>query len=89
MTARVLIVDDQELMRVGLRMVVDSQPDLTVVGEAATGAEGVAKAVDLRPDLVLMDVRMPEVDGIQIYRAIQARPSGESTTNELPRPRRR
>ncbi|TDC65955.1 response regulator transcription factor [Micromonospora sp. KC207] len=62
--ASVLICDDQELIRVGLRMVVDSQPDLTVVGEAADGEAAVAKAVALRPDLVLMDVRMPRLDGV-------------------------
>ncbi|MEV4760923.1 response regulator transcription factor [Micromonospora sp. NPDC049559] len=62
--ARVLICDDQELMRVGLRMVVDSQPDLTVVGEAADGVTAVARATELEPDLVLMDVRMPHLDGV-------------------------
>ena len=62
--ATVLICDDQELMRVGLRMVVDSQPDLTVVGEAADGTSAVARAVELRPDVILMDVRMPNLDGV-------------------------
>lgn len=62
--ATVLICDDQELMRVGLRMVVDSQPDLTVVGEASDGAAAVARALELRPDVVLMDVRMPNLDGV-------------------------
>ncbi|CAM5385309.1 response regulator [Streptomyces coeruleorubidus] len=62
--AGVLICDDQELMRVGLRMVVDSQSDLTVVGEAGDGEEAVAKALTLRPDLILMDVRLPRLDGI-------------------------
>ncbi len=64
MSVRVLLCDDQELVRVGLRMIVESQEDLVVVGEAATGEEAVAKARELRPDLVLMDVRMPVLDGV-------------------------
>ncbi|BCB77373.1 response regulator transcription factor [Phytohabitans flavus] len=62
--ATVLICDDQELVRVGLRMIVDSQPDLTVVGEAADGEAAIARALELKPDLVLMDVRMPKLDGV-------------------------
>jgi DNA-binding NarL/FixJ family response regulator len=62
--AGVLICDDQELMRVGLRMIVDSQPDLTVVAEAADGEAAVARAQEHHPDLVLMDVRMPRLDGV-------------------------
>ena len=61
---RVLICDDQELVRVGLRMIVDSQPDLDVVAEAGDGAEAVRVAREQRPDLVLMDVRMPVLDGV-------------------------
>ncbi|WP_328448765.1 MULTISPECIES: response regulator transcription factor [unclassified Amycolatopsis] len=64
MSVRVLLCDDQELVRVGLRMIVESQDDLAVVGEAANGEEAVAKARELRPDLVLMDVRMPVLDGV-------------------------
>ncbi|MFI9169671.1 response regulator [Streptomyces lincolnensis] len=60
----VLICDDQELMRAGLRMVVDGQPDLTVVAEAGDGETAVAQALTLRPDLVLMGVRLPRLDGI-------------------------
>jgi DNA-binding NarL/FixJ family response regulator len=60
----VLICDDQELVRVGLRMIVDSQPDLAVVAEAGDGAEAVRIARERRPDLVLMDVRMPVLDGV-------------------------
>ncbi|KAA2254654.1 response regulator transcription factor [Solihabitans fulvus] len=70
--AGVLICDDQELMRVGLRMVVDSQPDLTVVGEAGDGASAVEKAVALRPDVILMDVQMPGFDGIEATARIGA-----------------
>ncbi|MGW3959212.1 response regulator [Amycolatopsis sp. NPDC005003] len=64
MTTRILLCDDQQLVRVGLRMIVESQADLAVVGEAANGEEAVALARDLRPDLVLMDVRMPVLDGV-------------------------
>jgi DNA-binding NarL/FixJ family response regulator len=60
----VLICDDQELVRVGLRMIVDSQPDLAVVAEAGNGAQAVELARQQRPDLVLMDVRMPVLDGV-------------------------
>jgi DNA-binding NarL/FixJ family response regulator len=62
---KVLIVDDQALLRGSFRLLVDSAPDLTVVGEAADGAEAVAQARLLAPDVVLMDVRMPGVDGIE------------------------
>ncbi|MGA6204445.1 response regulator [Nocardia testacea] len=64
MPITVLIVDDQELMRVGLKMVLGAQPDIEVVGEADNGAAAVARAAELTPDVVLMDVRMPVVDGV-------------------------
>jgi DNA-binding NarL/FixJ family response regulator len=64
MTA-VLIVDDDELIRVGLRAIIDAQPDLRVVGEASDGAAVPPLVARLRPDVVLMDVRMPDIDGIQ------------------------
>ncbi|MBU2667987.1 response regulator transcription factor [Actinoplanes bogorensis] len=70
--ARVLICDDQEMMRVGLRMVVESQPDLTVAGEAADGLRAVAAAAEHRPDVVLMDVRMPVLDGVTAAARIRA-----------------
>jgi DNA-binding NarL/FixJ family response regulator len=70
MTTTVLLADDQELMRVGFRMVIDSQDDLSVVGEAATGREAIDAVVELAPDVVLMDVRMPEMDGVQATRLI-------------------
>jgi len=70
--ARVLICDDQEMMRVGLRMVVDSQPDLTVVAEAADGHRAIAAAVEHRPDVILLDVRMPGLDGVTAAGRIRA-----------------
>ena len=63
-TIRVLLVDDQPLFRRGVRMLIDSQPDLTVVGEAGDGGEAVVVADEQRPDVVLMDIRMPRADGI-------------------------
>jgi DNA-binding NarL/FixJ family response regulator len=70
MTTRVLLADDQELMRMGFRMVIDTQPDIEIVGEAANGREALAAARSLEPDVVLMDVRMPELDGVQATRMI-------------------
>jgi len=61
---RVLLVDDQELIRVGFRLVLEAEPDMTVVGEAGDGDEAVRRTKELRPDVVLMDIRMPGVDGI-------------------------
>jgi DNA-binding NarL/FixJ family response regulator len=70
MTTRVLLADDQELMRMAFRMVMDTQPDLEVVGEASNGLEAVEATRSLEPDVVLMDVRMPELDGVQATRSI-------------------
>jgi DNA-binding NarL/FixJ family response regulator len=76
----VALVDDQALFRTGIRMLISSQPDLKFVGEAANGVEGIALAASARPDVILMDIRMPVMDGIQsteaILRAAEAR--GES-----------
>jgi DNA-binding NarL/FixJ family response regulator len=70
MTLSVLIADDQALMRAGFRMILEAEPDLKVVGEAADGREAVAEAGRLRPDVVLMDVRMPEMNGIEATRRL-------------------
>jgi DNA-binding NarL/FixJ family response regulator len=73
---RVLLVDDQPLIRAGLRMLCDAETDLTVVGEAANGRDAVALAAQLLPDVTVMDLRMPGVDGITATRRILAeRPS--------------
>lgn len=70
MTVRVLLADDQALLRATFRLLLDATPDIEVVGEASTGAEAVAVARTSRADLVLMDIRMPEVDGIEATRRI-------------------
>jgi DNA-binding NarL/FixJ family response regulator len=67
---RVLLVDDQELMRMGFRMVLNAQEDLEVIGEAADGVDAVRLADELRPDVVLMDVRMPRLDGVEATKQI-------------------
>ena len=70
--ARILIVDDHELARAGLRAMLAPEPDLAVVGEARDGAEALRLCRELRPDLVLMDVRMPALDGLAATRALKA-----------------
>lgn len=69
---RVLIVDDQSLVRSGFRIILESEPDLSVVGEAANGAEAVRLAAELAPDVICMDVEMPVMDGIEATRQILA-----------------
>jgi DNA-binding NarL/FixJ family response regulator len=69
-STRILLADDQELLRMGFRMVLEAQDDLEVVGEAGDGAEAVALTRELEPDVVLMDVRMPNMDGVQATRAL-------------------
>jgi DNA-binding NarL/FixJ family response regulator len=71
-TIRVVVADDQELLRATFRLLLDSEPDMRVVAEAATGAEAVAQAREARADLVLMDIRMPDMDGIEATRLITA-----------------
>lgn len=69
-TIRILVVDDQALIRSGLRMILDAEADMTVVGEAANGREAVESGKRLRPDVILMDVRMPVMDGIDATRKL-------------------
>jgi DNA-binding NarL/FixJ family response regulator len=75
MSIRVLLVDDHALARTGLRMVLDAEPDIEVVGEAANGRQAVHSVGRLQPDVVLMDVRMPELDGIAATREIVGGPT--------------
>ncbi|MEV6303929.1 response regulator transcription factor [Actinoplanes sp. NPDC051861] len=69
---RILLVDDHPVVRMGLRGMLDAEPDLTVIGEASSGVEGVASALSLRPDIVLMDLRMPGGDGVEATAEILA-----------------
>jgi DNA-binding NarL/FixJ family response regulator len=70
MTIRVIVADDQEIVRAGLTMILDAQPDIDVVGQAADGREAVALARRLRPDVCLFDIRMPGLDGIEATRQL-------------------
>ncbi len=73
---RILLVDDHTLMRTGVRMVLQAEPDMEVVGEAASGDEGVRMAIGLRPDVVLMDLSMPGIGGLEATRRIAAADTG-------------
>ena len=76
MTIRVLVADDQALVRGGFRMILESQKDIEVVGEAGTGREALARARELDPDVILMDIRMPELDGLEATRRLLAGAGG-------------
>ena len=71
-TTSILLVDDQPMLRMGYRMILDAQPDLSVVGEAENGLEAIDLTARLEPNVVLMDVRMPDLDGVQATERIVA-----------------
>ena len=74
MAIRILIADDQELVRTGFRLILDGEPDIEVVGEAENGETAMHRAIELRPDVVLMDIRMPGLNGIEATRLLARQP---------------
>ncbi len=69
---RVLLADDHDILRQGLRLLLQAQPDITVIGEARTGIEAISQAHQLKPDVVVLDISMPEVDGLEACQRIRA-----------------
>lgn len=76
MTIRVVLADDQEMVRVGFSMILDLQPDIEVVGQAADGVEAVTLIADTRPDVALLDIRMPRLDGLEVCRRVKQLAAG-------------
>jgi DNA-binding NarL/FixJ family response regulator len=86
-TIRVLIADDQAMVREGFSILLNAQPDIDVVGEAADGRQAISKVTELRPDVVLMDVRMPVLNGLEATRAIVGNKGGGEPATAEPRPK--
>ena len=76
MTIRVVLADDQEMVRVGFSMILDLQPDIEVVGQAADGVEAVTVIANTRPDVALLDIRTPRLDGLEVCRRVKQLAAG-------------